>query len=108
MNNVEVIEVGAPMPGEWTVQVVASNVPQGPQDCALVLLGHFGAPGEDGGEQGEEMIVTLEAAPHLPIPDNAAQGVSSTHWRWPDRGAWKRCGLRSPLPTPMSGTCAWC
>jgi subtilisin family serine protease len=38
-NNVEVIEVNAPAGGTWRIDVVGSNVPQGPQDCAIVILG---------------------------------------------------------------------
>ena len=38
-NNIEVIKVANPQKGDWTIQVVASNVPQGPQDYALVILG---------------------------------------------------------------------
>lgn len=38
-NNVEVIHLTTPAVGTWKVQVVGSNVPHGPQDFALVLLG---------------------------------------------------------------------
>jgi subtilisin-like proprotein convertase family protein len=71
-NNVEAIVVPNPAPGEWTVQVVASNVPQGPQDFALVAIGHFGDPQPAAGG------VEASAAPNLAIPDNAPAGVSST------------------------------
>jgi subtilisin family serine protease len=40
-NNVEVVHVKRPQPGRWRVQVVGSNVPQGPQDYALCLRGHI-------------------------------------------------------------------
>ncbi len=40
-NNVEVVQVRRPSAGTWQLQVVASNVPRGPQDYALVCLGHF-------------------------------------------------------------------
>ncbi|MGE5345451.1 MAG: S8 family serine peptidase [Acidithiobacillales bacterium] len=40
-NNAEVIQVRRPAAGAWRLEVVASNVPQGPQDYALVWLGHF-------------------------------------------------------------------
>jgi hypothetical protein len=40
-NNVEAVHVEEPMSGDWTVEVVGSNVPQGPQDFALVAIGHF-------------------------------------------------------------------
>ena len=39
-NNVEVIRLNAPAAGAYTIQVVASNVPQGPQPFALVYAGH--------------------------------------------------------------------
>ncbi len=38
-NNVEVVHVSDPQPGEWTVDVIGSNVPQGPQPFALVVRG---------------------------------------------------------------------
>ncbi|MFN8445627.1 MAG: S8 family serine peptidase [Caldilineaceae bacterium] len=38
-NNVEGIIVEQPPLGEWIVRVVASNIPQGPQDFALVISG---------------------------------------------------------------------
>jgi serine protease AprX len=37
-NNVEALQVDAARPGRWTVDVVASNVPQGPQDFALAAV----------------------------------------------------------------------
>lgn len=39
-NNVEVIHVPNPAVGNWQVDIVASNVSQGPQDFALVTLAH--------------------------------------------------------------------
>lgn len=41
-NNVEVIQVDQPASGAWQVQVVGSNVPFGPQEFALVAIGHLG------------------------------------------------------------------
>ena len=38
-NNVEVVTVAAPASGRWRIDVVGSNVPQGPQDFAVVILG---------------------------------------------------------------------
>ena len=70
-NNVEVVQVVNPLPGEWSLQVVASNIPQGPQPFALVLLAHLGEPGQS------EDLVEAEATPGLSIPDNQPQGVSS-------------------------------
>jgi hypothetical protein len=35
------VQVDAPVSGEWTVDVVGSNVPRGPQDFALVAIGPF-------------------------------------------------------------------
>ena len=40
-NNVELVHVERPAAGAWTVDVVGSNVPRGPQDFALVAIGHF-------------------------------------------------------------------
>ncbi len=37
-NNVEVLKISKPLPGEWQLQVVGANVPKGPQDFALVIL----------------------------------------------------------------------
>jgi serine protease AprX len=38
-NNVEGIVFENPSPGTWSIQVVGSNVPEGPQDFALVISG---------------------------------------------------------------------
>ena len=38
-NNVEVVAVKGPAGGRWRMDVVGSNVPQGPQDFAVVILG---------------------------------------------------------------------
>lgn len=38
VNNVEVIELSKPPAGNWRLDVVASNIPHGPQDFALVVL----------------------------------------------------------------------
>ena len=38
-NNVEVVQVKAPKPGTWTIDVIGSNVPRGPQPYALVARG---------------------------------------------------------------------
>ena len=61
-----------PTPGAWTVQVIASNIPQGPQDFAMVVLRHFGQP------LPEANPIEVEVSPKLGIPDNSPQGVSST------------------------------
>jgi hypothetical protein len=41
-NNVEVVQVRRPVAGDWTIEVVGSNVPQGPQPFALVWQAHLG------------------------------------------------------------------
>ena len=41
-NNVEVVQVRRPVAGGWTIEVVGSNVPQGPQPFALVWQAHLG------------------------------------------------------------------
>lgn len=38
LNNVEVVQIAKPVAGTWTVEVVGSNVPQGPQEFALVSI----------------------------------------------------------------------
>ena len=38
-NNVEAVHIPNPQPGNWTIDVVGSNVPHGPQDFSLVILG---------------------------------------------------------------------
>jgi subtilisin-like proprotein convertase family protein len=71
-NNVEALHIANPTPGAWTLQVIGSNVPMGPQDFALVVLGHFGEPLPPQG------VIEVEGSPNLGIPDNAPHGVSST------------------------------
>jgi serine protease AprX len=39
-NNVEVIRVNKPQAGKWTLQIIGSNVPRGPQDFAIVWIGN--------------------------------------------------------------------
>ncbi len=39
VNNVEVVSVAAPAVGEWTIDVIGANVPEGPQRFALAVLG---------------------------------------------------------------------
>lgn len=38
INNVEVIEIDKPSAGNWRLDVIASNIPHGPQDFAVVYL----------------------------------------------------------------------
>ncbi len=40
-NNLEVVHIPQPSPGTWQIEVIGSNVPHGPQDYALVYLGHL-------------------------------------------------------------------
>jgi subtilisin-like proprotein convertase family protein/subtilisin family serine protease len=68
-NNVEVIHVPQPEPGTWRLQVVASNVPRGPQDFALAYLAA-------GGQPAAAEMIHLEDSPALDIPDNDPTGVS--------------------------------
>ncbi|HET9929996.1 MAG TPA: S8 family serine peptidase [Polyangiaceae bacterium] len=44
-NNTELVLVESPQRGAWALDVVASNVPQGPQRFALVILGATGRGG---------------------------------------------------------------
>lgn len=39
-NNVEGILIPNAIAGRWTVKVIGTKVPQGPQDYALVISGH--------------------------------------------------------------------
>lgn len=41
-NNVELVQVTTPAIGTWTIDVIGSNVPQGPQRYALVVRGALG------------------------------------------------------------------
>jgi hypothetical protein len=41
VNNVELVQVTAPATGTWSVDVIGSNVPRGPQPFALVVRGHL-------------------------------------------------------------------
>ena len=70
-NNVEVVHIPNPEPGNWTLQVVGSNIPHGPQAFALVYLAQL-----SGASEKEE--VYEEAAPDLAIPDDNAVGATST------------------------------
>ncbi|MEE4261680.1 MAG: S8 family serine peptidase [Desulfobacteraceae bacterium] len=70
-NNVEVIHIPNPEPGSWTLQVVGSNIPHGPQEFALVYLAQL-----SGASEKEEIYE--EVAPDLAIPDDDATGVTST------------------------------
>ena len=40
-NNVEVMQVNQPAAGAWTIEVVGSNVPQGPQPFACIAQAHL-------------------------------------------------------------------
>jgi hypothetical protein len=40
-NNVEAVQIDQPTLGEWQIEVVGANVPQGAQAFALVALGHI-------------------------------------------------------------------
>lgn len=40
-NNVEMVEVLKAKAGEWRIEVIGSNVPQGPQDFAIVTVGRL-------------------------------------------------------------------
>ncbi|MCD6387936.1 MAG: S8 family serine peptidase [Desulfobulbaceae bacterium] len=69
-NNVEVADIVNPAPGTWLAEVVASNIPQGPQDFALVYLAHVG-------ELPSAVVIQAEDSPNLTIPDNKRQGIGS-------------------------------
>jgi len=69
-NNTEVADIVNPAPGTWLVEVVASNIPQGPQEFALVHMAHIG-------ELPSGAVIHAEDSPDLTIPDNKPQGVGS-------------------------------
>jgi subtilisin-like proprotein convertase family protein len=69
-NNVEVIHIPKPEPGSWKLEVVGSNIPQGPQEFALVYRAHLSGA-------SDKEVIYEETAPDLAIPDNNAIGVSS-------------------------------
>jgi hypothetical protein len=37
-----VVEVSSARAGDWRVEVIGSNIPEGPQDFAVVILGRVG------------------------------------------------------------------
>lgn len=37
-NNVEVVQIEKPAAGDWKIEVIGSNIPNGPQDYALVYM----------------------------------------------------------------------
>jgi len=72
VNNVEVINIDNPLPGNWLVDIVASNVAQGPQDFALVYSANVGETASGSN------IILASAEPMLAIPDQDSAGVSSS------------------------------
>jgi serine protease AprX len=40
-NNAELVHVSSPAAGTWRAEVVGSNVPSGPQEFALLVIGHL-------------------------------------------------------------------
>jgi len=69
-NNVEVSHITNPLAGTWRVEIIASNIPHGPQDFALVYMA-------DLGDASSEAVIHADDTPNLTIPDNKPQGVSS-------------------------------
>ena len=67
-NNVEVIQLNSPSPGNWKIQVIASNVPESAQDFALVLIAALGEPSTN-------MMVSVTSSPDMEIPDNDSTGI---------------------------------
>ena len=70
-NNVEVVHIPSPEPGAWTLQVIGSNIPHGPQEFALVYQAHLRGT-------SESKDIFKEAAPKRAIPDDKAAGITST------------------------------
>lgn len=69
-NNVEVVHVPHPVPGKWEIEIVGSNIPQGPQDFALVYSANIGEP-------DDETVIRSEVAPDLEIPDSPGPTVKT-------------------------------
>jgi serine protease AprX len=42
-NNVEVVHIQTPVAGKWRIEIIGSNIPQGPQDFTLGYVGHLEA-----------------------------------------------------------------
>jgi hypothetical protein len=40
-NNTELIDIKRPAAGWWVLQIIAANIPKGPQDFALFASAHF-------------------------------------------------------------------
>ncbi len=70
-NNVEMIKLNSPIPGNWKIQVIASNIPESPQDFALVLMAALGEPSGN-------ILVNETSSPGLEIPDNDSNGISDS------------------------------
>ena len=62
-NNIEVIDIPGSLRGNRVVDIVGSNVSEGPQDCALVYIAHtWEMPATD--------VVRVGGSVVLDIPDN--------------------------------------
>lgn len=72
VNNVEVINISNPLLGKWLIDIVASNVAQGPQDFALVYSANVGE------DISESNYILASAEPMLVIPDQNSAGVSNS------------------------------
>jgi len=72
-NNVEVINIDNPMSGNWLIDIVASNVSQGPQDFALVYSANIGEV-----VTNENDIIKVSEEPMLTIPDFDSAGVNNS------------------------------
>lgn len=71
-NNVEKILIPTPTLGQWTIDVVASNVPQPNQDFALVIKAVTAEP------EKTSSIVQVENSPNMAIPDANRIGAADT------------------------------
>jgi len=71
-NNVEVINIKKPLAGKWLIEIVASNVSQGPQDFALVYSANTGTTANS------VSSIHVSEEPMLTIPDRDPVGVSSS------------------------------
>ena len=61
INNLEVVSLPAPMPGRWTISIIAAAVNVGPQGYAVAITGDIAEPACDGDFNQDENVDLLDA-----------------------------------------------
>ncbi len=61
INNLEVVSVGAPMPGRWTISIIGTAVNVGPQGYAVAITGDVSEAACDGDFNQDENVDLLDA-----------------------------------------------